>query len=351
MVSYSSWNGTKMHAQKRLITGVLKGRLGFDGLVVSDWAAIDQIDPDYAVCVERSINAGLDLVMIPNGPGQKNSYVDFIAILKKHVADGAVPIDRIDDAVRRVLRIKARMGILETAPRSIPELMAQIGSDEHRKVARAAVAASQVLLKNDRKALPLSNSIGRLLVVGAAADDLGVQCGGWTIDWQGKPGAVTPGGTTILAAIKKACGPGVNLTYSADAGEKANNAGDTVIVVVGEPPYAEMKGDRDDLSLPASDIEMIRKARAGNPGKPVVLLVLSGRPLILGPALDLADAVIASWLPGTEGDGVADVLFGAVPPTAKLPHSWPRSMDQVPINVGEPMKGEPLFPFGFGLSY
>jgi beta-glucosidase len=351
MVSYSSWNGTKMHAQKELITGVLKGKLGFDGLVVSDWAAIDQIDPDYKVCVERSINAGLDLVMIPYGPGQKNSYVDFIGHLKSLVADGVVPMERIDDAVRRILRIKARMGILETAPHSSPELIAKIGSAEHRQVARAAVAASQVLLKNEKKALPISNSIGRLLVVGPAADDLGVQCGGWTIDWQGKAGAVTPGGTTILAAIRNACGPGVNLTYSADAGDRAKNAGDTVTVVVGEPPYAEMKGDRADLSLPASDIELIRKARAGNPGKPLVLVLLSGRPVVLGPALDLADAVIASWLPGTEGDGVADVLFGAVAPTAKLPHTWPRSMEQVPINVGEPMKGEPLFPLGFGLSY
>lgn len=346
MVSYSSWNGAKMHGNRHLLTDVLKGELGFDGLLVSDWAAIDQLGPDYKADVEAAINAGLDMIMIPNGPGQKNNYVEFIANLKALVAEGEVPRVRIDDAVRRILRVKLRMGLAER-PMSDPALTARVGSAEHRRVARECVRQSLVLLKNEGKALPLARGLSRIHIAGRAADDLGMQCGGWTIAWQGKTGPVTRGGTTILAALREAAGPGTRVTYSADGSGAAG--ADVALVVVGEMPYAEMMGDRADLGLAPDDLAVIRRAKAA--GVRVVTVLLSGRPLVLGPALERSDAFVAAWLPGTEGQGVADVLFGADTPTGRLPHTWPRGMEQVPANVGDPVPGEPLFPYGFGLSY
>jgi beta-glucosidase len=318
MVSYSSWNGVKMHGNKHLVTDVLKGELGFRGFVVSDWAAIDQISPDYKADVERSINAGLDMIMIPNGPGKSNNYVEFIQDLKELVAEGKVPQARIDDAVRRILRIKFQMGLFESTATD-PALTAAIGSPEHRAVARECVRESLVLMKNNNHALPLSKTIKHLAVAGAGADDLGMQCGGWTIDWQGGRGNVTPGGTTILAAIKKTVSPDTKVTFSADGGDLAG--ADAVIVVVGEPPYAEMKGDRKDLDLSAEDKALVAKASAT--GAPVVTILLSGRPLILNSALDESTAFVAAWLPGTEGLGVTDVLFGDYKFTGKLPRAWP----------------------------
>jgi len=185
MVSYSSWNGQKLHAHKRLLTEVLKGEFGFTGIVVSDWAAIDQLSPNYTQAVERAVNAGLDMAMIPNGPGQKNSYVDFINALKDLVAEGAVPQTRIDDAVRRILRVKYQMGIFKR-PYGNPELIDQVGSPKHRNVARQCVRESLVVLKNDKNALPLSKKLRRLAVVGPGAADLGMQCGGWTITWRAR---------------------------------------------------------------------------------------------------------------------------------------------------------------------
>lgn len=346
MVSYSSWNGTRMHANRRLITDVLKGELGFRGIVVSDWAAIDQVATDYRRAIEISINAGLDMVMIPNGPDKPNNYVEFIEKLRDLVTSGRVDRSRIDDSVRRILRIKVESGLFEH-PFSDRALLEAIGSDAHRQVARECVRKSLVLLKNEGHALPLSRSMKRLHVAGRAADDLGMQCGGWTIDWQGKRGAVTRGGTTILAAVKAAVAPVTEVTYSAD-GSNADGA-DAILVVVGEEPYAEMKGDRKDLSLAPEDLAVVEKARAT--GRPVITVLFSGRPLILGAALESSRALIAAWLPGTEGQGVTDVLFGDSRPTGRLPHTWPRSMDQVPANAAETDRGRPLFPFGFGLDY
>ncbi len=239
MVSFSSWNGEKMHGNKYLLTDVLKGELGFQGFLVSDWAAIDQISPDYAADIEKSINAGLDMVMVPNGPGKKNNYVEFINDLKALVAAGKVSPARIDDAVTRILRIKFQMGLFD-GDSTDPKLTAAIGSLEHRAVARACVRESLVLLKNHRQVLPLSKQIRHLAVAGVAADDIGLQCGGWTIDWQGRPVKVTTGGTTLLAAIKNVVSPASTVTYSPD-GSNLRGA-DAVIVVVGEFPYAEMKG-------------------------------------------------------------------------------------------------------------
>jgi len=343
MVSYSSWNGAKMHGNKHLLTDVLKGDLGFQGFLVSDWAAIDQISHDYKSDVAASINAGLDMVMIPNGSGQGNNYVDFINDLKSLVADGTVPQSRIDDAVRRILRVKIQMGLFDN-PWTDPALTGEIGSPAHRQVARQCVRESLVLLKNRHHTLPLAKNVKHLAVVGQAADDLGLQCGGWTISWQGSTGAVTHGGTTLLTAIRQTVSSGTEVTFSPDG---KNLAGaDAVVVVVGEKPYAEGMGDRTNLSLTVSDAELIKTARAT--GVPVVTVVYSGRPLVLGPVLKESNAVVAAWLPGTEGAGVADVLFGDAHPTGKLPRPWPRDNSQLSaLN----MNGKPLFPVGFGLTF
>jgi beta-glucosidase len=242
--------------------------------------------------------------------------------------------------------VKVKSGLFEH-PFSDRTLMEAIGSEPHRRVARECVRKSLVLLKNEGRVLPLSKSIRRLHVAGRGADDLGMQCGGWTITWQGKRGTVTRGGTTILAAVRRSVGPGTEVTYSAD-GSGADGA-DAALVVIGEEPYAEMKGDRPDLGLSREDLDVVRKVKAAN--RPVVTVLLSGRPLIIGEALDASDAFVAAWLPGTEGLGVTDVLFGEFKPTGRLPHTWPRSMDQVPINVGDNDRRQPLFPFGFGLDY
>ena len=342
MVSYSSWNGKRMHGNKYLCTDVLKGELGFDGFLVSDWAAIDQISGNYKNDVQDSINAGLDMIMIPYGPGHDNNFVEFITDLKQLVSEGKVSQSRIDDAVLRILRVKYQMGLFNQ-PAVDPRLTAAIGSAEHRAVARQCVSESQVLLKNDGNVLPLAKNIKHLVVVGEAADDLGVQCGGWTIDWQGRKGEVTHGGTTILTAIKATVSPDTQVTYSADGNNVAG--ADAVIAVIGENPYAEMKGDRKNLSLPPEDLALIKKAGAGN--TPVVTILLSGRPLILNSALTDSRAFIAAWLPGTEGAGVADVLFGDAKFTGKLPRTWPAS--NAHVRTGD-LAEAPLFKFGFGLT-
>jgi beta-glucosidase len=322
MVSYSSWNGKKMHANKYLLTDVLKGELGFQGFLVSDWAAIDQISPNYKNDVENSINAGLDMIMIPNGTGQPNNFVEFIQDLKQLVAEKKVPMARIDDAVRRILRVKFEMGLFEN-PYTDPSLTAAIGSAEHRAVARECVRQSLVQLKNNNHTLPLAKNIKHLAVIGVAADDIGIQCGGWTITWQGQSGNILHGGTTILTAIRNTVAAGTQVAFSPDGSDL--KGADAAVVVVGELPYAEMKGDRSDLRLAAADVALVEKAKAA--GIPVVTVLLSGRPLILGNALDTSDAFLAAWLPGTEGQGVADVLFGDYKPTGKLPRQWPRDND------------------------
>lgn len=341
MVSYNSWNGRKMHGNKYLLTDVLKNELGFQGFLVSDWAAIDQISPDYKNDVEQSINAGIDMVMIPYGPGHANNYAEFINHLKELVAGGKIPLARIEDAARRILRAKFQMGLFENTSTD-PKLTAAIGSPEHRAVARQCVSESLVLLKNENHLLPLSKTIHRLAVVGAA-DDLGMQCGGWTISWQGARGRVEHGGTTLLEAIKQTVSPQTEIVVSPDAG--GLKSPDAVIVVVGEAPYAEMKGDRKSLALSAQDTVLVAKAKAC--GKPVVTILYSGRPLILNSALTDSSAFVAAWLPGTEGEGVADVLFGDKRFTGKLPRVWPASDEHL---VSRDAAVKPLFPFGFGLQ-
>jgi beta-glucosidase len=336
MVSYSSWNGEPMHGNRRFITDLLKGELGFTGFVVSDWAAIDLMSPDYTADIARAINAGIDMIMVPIRHRQ------LIARLKTLVTTGRVTEARIDDAVRRILKQKARFKLWEH-PFADRTLTAAIGSPEHRAVAREAVRQSLVVLKNDRAALPIRAG-ARVHVCGFRADDLGVQCGGWSVGWRGHRGTFTTG-TTIRAALQQALGAG-RIDFSTDASAAAR--ADLVVAVVGEDPYAEGSGDRANLELSADDRALIATARQA--GKPLVVVLLTGRPLILGDLLDAASAVVVAWLPGTEGGGVADVLVGAARPVGKLPCSWPRSMAQIPINVGDP-KYAPLFQYGFGLSW
>jgi beta-glucosidase len=338
MPSYSSWNGVKCSASKRLLTEILKQEMGFEGFLISDYNAIDQIDPDYKKAIGISINAGMDMAMVTN------RYKIFIANLKALVQEGVVPMSRIDDAVTRILRVKIAMGMMDPKRSQLADrnLHKTFGSPEHRAVARQAVRESLVLLKNQNKALPLSKTAARIHVAGKSADNIGNQCGGWTIDWQGKTGDVTPGGTTVLAAIKKAADKS-QVTFSADGtGAKGATVG---VVVIGERPYAEGMGDRADLSLDQADRDAIKNMKAA--GIPVVAVLLSGRPMLLGDALDSVDAFVAAWLPGTEGDGIADVLFGDFKPKGKLSYTWPRSMDQVAVHPAV----NPLFPVGYGLTY
>ena len=342
MPSYSSWNGQKCSASKRLLTDILKDEMGFQGFLISDWAALDELPGDHKTEIATSINAGMDMVMVPD------RYPEFEADLKQLVAEGKVPMSRIDDAVKRILRVKAAMGLLDKnhSPLADRTLWRSFGSAQHRQVARQAVRESLVLLKNDGKTVPLSKQAAWIHVAGKSADDLGNQCGGWTIKWQGESGDVTPGGTTLLAAIRKAVGPNTKVTFSKD-GKGARGA--TVgVVVVGEAPYAEGAGDSNDLSLKADDVRAIDNVKSA--GIPVVVILFSGRPLVLGNVVDKADALLAAWLPGTEGEGMADVLFGDYKPTGHLSYSWPRSMAQVGVHPGDP-DYDPLFPFGFGLTY
>jgi beta-glucosidase len=342
MVSYSSWNGLRSSGNRHLLTDILKGELGFEGFLISDYNAIDALPGDYRSDIKESINAGMDMVMVPK------KYREFFGTLKSLVEAGEVPIARIDDAVLRILRVKLAMGLLDDKRPQLADrsLHRSFGSAEHRAVARRAVRESLVLLKNDGGVLPLSRTARRIHVAGKSADDIGNQCGGWTITWQGGSGPMTPGGTTVLAALRAAAAKGTEVTYSRDGAGAAG--ADVAVVVVGETPYAEFKGDRDDLSLAKEDQETI--ARVKSAGVPVVTVVVSGRPLVLGDALGRSDAVVAAWYPGTEGQGVADVLLGEYDPTGKLPFSWPRTNVQLPIHAGD-TPYDPLFPFGFGLSY
>jgi beta-glucosidase len=340
MPSYNSWNGEKCSGSRRLLTEILKDEMGFQGFLISDYNAIDQLPGDYRADVKQSINAGMDMVMAPT------RYREFFTTLKSLVEAGEVPMARIDDAVTRILRVKAAMGLLESGRSHAADrsLHASFGGQQHRELARQAVRESLVLLKNERRALPLSKKAKRIHVAGKNADDVGNQCGGWTIEWQGKSGPVTDG-TTILAGLRAAA-PGVEVSYAND-GAGAEGA-DVGVVVVGETPYAEGRGDSEDLSLDAADRAAIANVKKA--GIPLVLVVVSGRPLILGDAAAQVDAIVAAWLPGSEGQGVADVLFGDHKPTGRLSFTWPRSMDQIPINVGD-ARYDPLYKFGHGLTY
>lgn len=359
MVSYSSWRGEKMHASKTLVGDVLKGRMGFDGIVVGDWNGYAQIPGcDYRSC-PAVYEAGVDVVMAPDH--WRSLYESTLA----QVRSGEIPAARLDDAVSRILRVKLRAGIMDAGPpssRPYAGQWEQLGSRDHRAVARRAVRESLVLLKNDGAVLPLDPK-RRVLVAGSAADDLAAQCGGWTISWQGTGNsrADFPGGQTVFEAVRdQVAAAGGTATLSTDGTFETRP--DVAIVVFGEAPYAEFSGDRDDLSFESSDLETMRGLRAQ--GIPVVAVLLSGRPLYVTPQINASDAFVAAWLPGAEGGGVADMLFrqadGSVAHDFRgtLSFSWPRAPDQAPLNAPRPSDPaamgaayRPLFAFGYGLDY
>ncbi|WP_262852335.1 glycoside hydrolase family 3 protein [Mumia quercus] len=346
-------NPLKMHAHSELLTGVLKRRMGFDGFVISDWEGIHQIPGDWNTQVRTAINAGVDMAMEPA------QFRQFITALTEEVEAGRVSMRRIDDAVSRILAQKFELGLFEK-PYTDRRHLDEVGSRQHRKVAREAVAKSQVLLKNRGRVLPLSKR-APLYVAGSNADNIGNQAGGWTLTWQGGSTNVIPG-TTILEGIEDATRGDVTVSETAAEPVPSDATG---VVVVGETPYAEGFGDVGgpqwaydpgdngvprpvkDMKLSAADQQAVDKVCTQ--AAECVVIVVSGRPLEIPPALlSKIDGLVAGWLPGSEGDGVADVLFGKKRFTGRLPVTWPRSVDQEPINVGD-ADYDPLYPYGFGL--
>jgi beta-glucosidase len=369
MPSYSSVDWTddnagplKMHAHHELITDVLKGQMGFDGFVISDWEGIHQItDPAAptnggltAYKVRTGVNAGIDMMMEPN------NYKDFISLLTAEVEANRVTGARVDDAVRRILTAKFELGLFEH-PYTDRTHLGEVGSAAHHAVARKAVQQSQVLLKNDRGTLPIKSRAG-IYVAGSNADNIGNQAGGWTLTWQGGSTNKIPG-TTILDGIRSAAGR-APVTYSETASAPIK-PGSVGVVVVGETPYSEGFGDVGgprwgydpadggvlrpvkDMKLSAADSAAVDKVCAAT--AKCVVVIVSGRPLVLDPQqLKHVDALVAAWLPGAEGAGVADPLFGKTRYTGKLPVSWPRTLAQEPINVGD-ASYDPLYRYGYGL--
>lgn len=324
MVSLNSWNEVKIHAHKYLLTDVLKTEMGFDGFVVSDWDGVKSIGPDYHQNIVDSVNAGMDMVMLPGDP------YTFITELTRAVNDGEVSMERIDDAVTRILRVKFAMGYFDDDSEPSTDV---IGSPEHRALAREAVQKSAVLLKNDDALLPLSPSLSRIIVAGSGANDIGMQSGGWTMTWQGGLGATTVG-TTILDGIRESVSAQTTVEHSVDG--VGDGRADVGIVVIGETPYAEGYGDKADLRIAHADIDTINRVKARTDH--VVVILLSGRPLVIDTGIADWDAFIAAWLPGTEGNGISDVLFGTAPFTATLPFAWKSATNTT------------TWPFGYGLT-
>jgi beta-glucosidase len=353
MVSYSNWNGVKMHGNGRLLTDVLKQRMGFDGLLVSDWNGFEQVKGCTRESCAAAINAGIDMLMAP---------MDWKALWKntlEQVKQGDIPMSRLDDAVRRILRVKLRAGLFEKgAPASWPNAgkMELMGSVSHRSVARQAVRESLVLLKNNGRLLPLAPQ-ARVLVAGPGADNISMQTGGWTLTWQGteNPNSDFPGATSIYKGIEaqvNAAGGQAVLSVDGSYSDKP----DVAIVVWGEEPYAEYMGDLRFIHYQPGkrdELELLEKLKAD--GIPVVSVFLSGRPLWINPHLNASDALVAAWLPGSEGGGVADVLFRTIDGeiahdfTGRLSFSWPARADQTDLNIhSQPY--DPLFAFGFGMT-
>ncbi|XP_028115297.1 uncharacterized protein LOC114313136 isoform X6 [Camellia sinensis] len=359
MVSYSSWNGEKMHANGNLITRFLKDSLKFKGFVISDWEGIDRITTpphsNYTYSVQAAILAGIDMVMVPY------NYTEFIDDLTKLVTHKVIPMDRIDDAVSRILLVKFIMGMFEN-PLADLSLIDQVGSQSvsgvlvlgqaHRNLAREAVRKSLVLLKNgkspDDPLLPLPKKAPRILVAGSSADNLGYQCGGWTITWQGFSGNNYTTGTTILNAIASTVDKSSEIIHleNPDIDYVKSGKFSYAIVVVGEYPYAETAGDSPTLTIADPGPTVISNVCGA---VKCVVVIISGRPLVIEPYISSIDALVAAWLPGTEGQGVTDVLFGDYGFTGKLSRTWFKTVDQLPMNIGD-SHYDPLFPFGFGLT-
>ena len=354
MAAYNSWNGTKVHGHRYLLTDVLKGALGFDGFVVSDWDGYLQVADDRGEACARSVNAGVDMLMV--GVEWRRTYHDLL----QQVSAGAVAMARVDDAVRRILRVKARANLVSNDPtarrRRIPDGTV-VGSPAHRRLARRVVRRSLVLLKN-QGVLPLRRDI-RILVAGDGAHNIGKQCGGWTLTWQGtgNENADFPNGTSIFEGFSRAVEKNGGAVRLSPDGEFGGEVPDVAVVVFGEEPYAEGDGDRAHLSFSSLDskpVAILRKLKER--GIPTVSVFLTGRPMWVNPELNASDAFVVAWLPGTEGGGVADVLLRG--PNGEVGHdfhgrlsfSWPRHSLHTPLNVGD-RDYAPLFPYGYGLRY
>ena len=337
MASYNSWNGVKCHGSKELLTDILKVEMGFEGFVISDWQGIDEIPGNYKSDIITSINAGVDMVMVS---GQGQPYKKFMRLLKENVEEGSISMERIDDAVSRILKVKLRNGLF-TNPIVQNDNLQVIGSDDHRNIARQAVRESVVVLKNEN-IIPISKDSKSIVVAGRGADNLGMQCGGWTINWQGGQGDITIG-TTILDGIKESVSAETKVIHSKDGTDIGNVNGDLAIVVVGEDPYTEFFGDKDNLDLLEEDIKTINNLKGK--GYKVLVLLISGRPMNIADHLDNWDAFAAIWLPGTEGDGVSDILFGDFQSTGKLSYPWPLNAEDG-ANAPE---NDLLYNIGFGL--
>jgi beta-glucosidase len=333
MVSRSSINGDKISGNKSLLTDLLKNELGFKGFLVSDWGAVDQISDDYYNDIISSVNAGMDMVMLPG------EYDTFMNNITSAVNNGKIPVSRIDDAVSRILTAKDSIDLFEPDKKD-NSLIENIGSEEHRDLARQAVRQSLVLLKNENQALPIKDA-KNVLVIGRAADDVGMQAGGWTINWQGGHGSTTQG-TSILTAIKNEF-KNSKIKYDAMANGVYMKKAEISLVVVGEQPYAEGMGDRERLTLSPEDQKRISFSKKNS--NRVVLIILAGRPLIIEDIINDVDAVVMAWLPGTEATGISDVLSGKYDFSGKLPLAWPRTMEQIENKNLD----NPLFEFGYGL--
>ena len=354
MVAQNQWNGFHCHGNPYLLDTLLKQELGFKGIVISDANSFLYAgDPTvpffnnaalYRDAIKHSINAGGDMAMMSRyGVCNHRTYID---TLKTLISQGAITIERIDDAVKRILTQKFRLGLFEH-PYANRSLLSQVGSLEHRQVARECVRQSLVVLKKKDGVLPISKNIKRIHLAGRHANNMGYQCGGWTISWQGGSGNTTVG-TTIMQAVQQAV-PSAEVAYS-ENGFGAEDA-DIGIAVIGELPYAEYFGDYASgvgyITLAPTDIETVRNLKSY--GIPVIVILVSGRPLILDPILHHCDAIIAAWLPGTEGEGITDVLFGDYPPVGRLSRTWPKSVSQIPMNVGDAVYN-PLFKYGDGIT-
>ncbi|CAI9288075.1 unnamed protein product [Lactuca saligna] len=352
MASYSSWNGTKLHSHRYLLTDILKEKLGFKGIVISDWEALDRFHSphgsNYRSAVLSAVNAGVDMVMVPF------RYELFLEDLSYLVESGEISMSRIDDAVERILRVKFAAKLFEY-PMSDRSLLDIVGCKQHRELAREAVRKSLVLLKNGKDPrkpfLPLNKNAKKILVAGKHADDLGYQCGGWTATWEGTSGRITVG-TTILDAVKEAIGNNnTEVIYEENPTTESLSGQDFsyAIVAVGEAPYVESGGDNSDLTIPFNGEELL-KLVASESGIPTLGILISGRPLVLeASVVEALDGLVAGWLPGSEGNGITDVIFGDYEFHGKLPVSWFKSVDQLPMDSQQNLY-DPLFPIGYGLK-
>ncbi|KAI9119969.1 hypothetical protein K1719_008938 [Acacia pycnantha] len=354
MVSYSSWNGRRLHSDRFLVTEILKEKLRFKGFVISGWDGLQRPDipnsdpcgSDYRNRILLAINAGTDMVMVPF------RFQLFMEELTSLVESGEVPLARIDDAVERILRVKFAAGLFEF-PLTDRSLLDLVGCKQHRELAREAVRKSLVLLKNGKHQskpfLPLNRKAKRILVAGTHADDLGYQCGGWTKTWIGLSGRITIG-TTLLDAIKEAVGDETEIIFEENPSTDTLERNDIsfAIVAVGEAPYAEMPGDNSELVIPFNGPDIISLVAKKFP---TLVILISGRPLVLEPwLLRKIDALLAAWLPGTEAQGITDVVFGDHDFKGQLPMTWFRRAEDLDQQAYGVKMHDPLFPFGFGLT-